>query len=228
MLNTRVGYVAILLGFLLLSAGVGQAHYLWLEGPAIAAEDEQVQVEVHWGHLGDEGGITDVNVYSRRPDGRREVLKAFDRENYQAVTLQLSGPGDYWLYTVRPPSVYQRTLGHFSAKHLLRVGYTDDAAWEKPVGTLLEVVPLAHPHSLDDGDVLPVRILFEGSPLVGAVVTHVNVEGIQDTVLTDDAGEVLLTVVDGAQLIAASHETPAVGEEDYDLEGYTAVLYLNL
>jgi hypothetical protein len=64
------------------------------------------------------------------------------------------------------------------AKSLLRAGAGRDAASEAlvlaPVGLRLELVPLADPSTLApgaEGVDLPLRLLFEGSPLAGARIT---------------------------------------------------------
>lgn len=56
-----------------------------------------------------------------------------------------------------------------SVKTLLAVGAVADcAAWTKPVGQTLEIVPISDPLALRSGQALQVRVLFRGEPLAGA------------------------------------------------------------
>lgn len=45
----------------------------------------------------------------------------------------------------------------------------DDQSYQKPLGQLLEIVPLANPATLKVGDELQVKILYDGKPIVAPV-----------------------------------------------------------
>lgn len=71
----------------------------------------------------------------------------------------------------------ERSEGHemYSrrAKAIIQVGPVDAAAIAriiKPVGLSLEIVPERHPLALKPNEALPLRILFNGKPLPGALV----------------------------------------------------------
>lgn len=51
--------------------------------------------------------------------------------------------------------------------------------WAQPVGTRLEIVPLANPGALKTGDTLAVKILFEGSPVAGRVQATFDGKGAE-------------------------------------------------
>lgn len=59
------------------------------------------------------------------------------------------------------------------AKAIVQVGAVDAASISrvtKPLGLRLEIIPERHPLTLDAGDKLPVKVLFKGRPLPGALV----------------------------------------------------------
>ena len=64
------------------------------------------------------------------------------------------------------------------AKALVQVGASNGAdAWvTKAIGLSLEIVPEKNPYALSPKEELPVRVLYEGKPLVGALVKLTNLE----------------------------------------------------
>lgn len=59
------------------------------------------------------------------------------------------------------------------AKAIVQVGAVDAASIKRvttPLGLELEIVPERHPQTLATGDSMPVRILYKGRPLAGALV----------------------------------------------------------
>ena len=64
------------------------------------------------------------------------------------------------------------------AKALIEVGApTAPQPWvTQPVGLSLEIVPEKNPYALAPNEELPVRILFDGKPLAGALVKLTNLE----------------------------------------------------
>jgi uncharacterized GH25 family protein len=72
-----------------------------------------------------------------------------------------------------------RELYSRRAKALIQVGKPsryDDALATRPIGQTLEIVPLRNPYSLGPDHQLPVRILYEGRPLPGALVKLTSLE----------------------------------------------------
>ena len=67
-----------------------------------------------------------------------------------------------------PPPAERMTRSAAYAKHFANLSETDDL-WSRPVGSRLEVVPLANPVALKPGAVLPVQILFDGQPVAATV-----------------------------------------------------------
>lgn len=86
------------------------------------------------------------------------------------------------------------------AKALVRAGEGDGVAATRPVGAALEIVPLADPYARPAR--LPVRVLYEGRPLAGALVKLTD--------LARDAKPVAMLRTDAAG--QASFEMPAKGD----------------
>lgn len=77
------------------------------------------------------------------------------------------------------------------AKTLIQFGDEPTDSALAPLGHTLEIVPEANPYALDEGEALPVRVLFRGAPLEGATI-DITVLGAgaapYDTKVTDADG----------------------------------------
>jgi len=65
------------------------------------------------------------------------------------------------------------------AKSLVQVGPPDAASHAQvtePLGLLLEIVPEQNPYALPQTATLPVRVIYEGRPLAGALIKLTNLE----------------------------------------------------
>lgn len=120
-------------------------------------------------------------------------------------------------------------------KTLIRVGDAAPGAHvSRPLGLPVELVPLTDPASLKPGDRCRVRLLFQGEPVVGAMVGAIYASAkVQPdewplTERTDAHGEVQFTLTDpGPWLIRTVHMVRRGGEsgaEAADWESYWASL----
>jgi uncharacterized GH25 family protein len=127
---------------------------------------------------------TDTGAYSRQSAARfNEYLEAEGLTpalEYRARTHQMHVDGF---------ERYSRT-----AKSIVLVGRHSRQAQRhvmEPLGLKLEIVPLVSPYAEPQPVRLPVRVLYEGRPLAGALIKLLNLEqdltGANQT-LTDDAG----------------------------------------
>ncbi|WCT74448.1 DUF4198 domain-containing protein [Sphingomonas naphthae] len=109
-------------------------------------------------------------------------------------------------------------------KALIQVGPTDAPQPQvtRPVGLTLEIVPEKDPYRLKADEPLPVRILFEGRPLAGALVKLTNLDFDTrplETHRSDRAGRAIFTVPDhGAWLINVIWTKPIRGNPTADFE----------
>ena len=64
-----------------------------------------------------------------------------------------------------------RELFSRAAKALVKVGGAGSAGFDRPLGLALELVPEKDPYALRRGEDLPVRLLLQGRPLAGVLVS---------------------------------------------------------
>jgi nickel transport protein len=94
------------------------------------------------------------------------------------------------------------------------------AACVKPVGQRFEIVPQKDPATLRSGDKIPIRILFDGKPIEGAVVAlgGGHESDAKDALKTDKDGMAAVTIErPGLQMIKASHRIPLKNDSDADV-----------
>jgi uncharacterized GH25 family protein len=112
------------------------------------------------------------------------------------------------------------------AKALVAAGGGEAAAgWNRPLGLRLELVPEANPYTLSPGGALPVRLLYEGKPLQGALVTAFAKDRPTQKVSarSDARGRVALKLDHpGLWLVKAVHMIPAPRESGADWESFWA------
>lgn len=63
------------------------------------------------------------------------------------------------------------------AKTIVQVGDVYSENVTRPIGHMLEIVPISHPYQLSEGDTLPIQVLFRGRPLENALVDMAPLEG---------------------------------------------------
>ena len=116
------------------------------------------------------------------------------------------------------------------AKTLLDAGGAGTAGFDRELGFRLELVPGKSPKKLaakGNGGSLPVRLVFEGKPLGGALVVAMNRDDPEKRVSarTDKAGRVSLALPSGGVwLVKAVHMVPAPAESGADWESLWASL----
>lgn len=111
------------------------------------------------------------------------------------------------------------------AKAIVRSGAdgSADPSWvTRPIGLKLEIVPELDPSSLPRHALLPVRILFEGRPLPGALVKLTDLDAHARPVArgrTDEEGRALFRVPhDGRWLVHVVWAKRANPDRDFDFE----------
>ena len=111
------------------------------------------------------------------------------------------------------------------AKALLQIGAPDARATRRittPVGLPLEIVPEKNPYTLKAGELLPVRVLYEGRPLAGALVmlTSLEFDGRPlEQKLTDGSGHASFFVPQvGSWLVNVLWTQPIQGNPNADFD----------
>src|SRR5713101_2215553 len=117
------------------------------------------------------------------------------------------------------------------AKALLLTSGAKKTGSDRPLGMRLELVAEKNPYALHKGARLPVRLVFEGKPLAGALVQalHENDPGARIRVRSDAKGRVDLTLPSsGNWLIEAVHMVKSPPGEKADWESLWASLTFQL
>ena len=111
------------------------------------------------------------------------------------------------------------------AKSYLAVGGAGGPGYDRVLGLTLELVPEKDPTALAAGSELPVRLLYLGKPLAGALVAAFTRDRPDDriTARTDAAGRARLKLDrQGVWLVKAVHMIPAPPETGADWESFWA------
>jgi uncharacterized GH25 family protein len=125
------------------------------------------------------------------------------------------------------------------AKALVLVGGTAAAAaptapaagFDRPVGMTLELIPEKNPYGLKPGEELPVRLLYQGKPLAGALVIALGLHQPDGRIAARSGkdGRVRLRLPEsGFWLIKSVHMIPAPYDTGVDWESLWASLTFDL
>lgn len=120
------------------------------------------------------------------------------------------------------------------AKSLLSVGDGDGRGFDRALGLELELVPERNPYALKAGEALPVRLLYHGKPLDGALVIAVpkdapDVKTAARSARSDHHGRATLSLDrPGLWLVKAVHMVPAPADSGADWESLWASLTFEL
>ena len=120
-----------------------------------------------------------------------------------------------------------RELFSRSAKSLVEAGGEGSVGYDRVLGLTLELVPEKNPYAMKAGDALPVRLLYEGRPLPGALVVALSHDDPETKVAqrTDADGRVTLRLArEGAWLVKAVHMVPVTGNPNADWRSIWASL----
>lgn len=117
-----------------------------------------------------------------------------------------------------------------SAKSLVYSGTAVESRGDRQIGLSLELVAEANPYLLSPGDELPLRIIFRGEPLGGALVTAVlKGQNLRVSDRSDARGRVRLRLPKtGVWLVKTVYMVPAQDREQSDWESFWASLTFEL
>jgi len=222
----------------LLLAQSAYAHYFWVE-------QEAGRFRISWGHYPETGPyepekVNMVKAYDRhgkeirieRKDGKDTV---YIHTKSAVLMMTLSSEGSFLVTT---PDGKKRLTKREAQKTGLQIidavysyqfakslfGYSDEAA--RPAGMRFEIVPQKNPYTLKPGDILPIKVFFEGRPAEGVAIA-INNE--KDTVKSNKKGIANITISEkGMQIVSAKKRIPAKDNPDADYLSYTTVLTFEL
>lgn len=120
-----------------------------------------------------------------------------------------------------------RELFSRSAKSLLLSGKAEDGRGDSTLGFAIELVAERNPYTMQAGQDLPVRLTYEGRPLVGALVVAMNAAGASAKLSqrSDRNGRTVFRLPrPGKWMVKAVHMIPARSGTNADWESFWASL----
>lgn len=171
------------------------AHETWVESEHTHG-GEILQAAIGYGHFPLKEPIAADRLAIFKPlelvgkAGKQDLVQR-GKQNYDYVSKKPVADGSYLVLATYKPTFWsenasgwkQQTLQQMPdakfceqssmfGKNVVNVGHgvTDNEVITKPVGQLLEMVPLKNPASVQVGDSLPVKVLYKGEPLSGVTV----------------------------------------------------------
>jgi uncharacterized GH25 family protein len=217
-------------------APTAQAHMLWLNASQHYTEPgETIWIEIGWGHKYPRDQFISAGrikkIYAVGPDGKESSVEMIFPSFYKFTP---SAKGVYQIFAELSPGFSSiTTQGHkrgnkkelknvvtcrryrMNTKTFIQVGGTNLVNEIKSNG-LLEIVPMKDLKNLKVGNVLPLKIMFNGSPLAGAQLYLANERYIKDQEhswvkekLSDSNGMVHVKLTEkGAWSFNVEHSTP--------------------
>lgn len=241
-----------------LMAITAAAHDTWVETHTnIVRTGDAAYIDLKLGNHGNNHRDFKLASKANPADGTWEVIspegEAFDltavaidvgyapKEGFWNAKYVTAKPGLYTVSHTRdkivnhghPVRSIKSGKAYFVASDSLDQIPTDFTGFDKPLGHALELVPTLHPVTpMGPGQEIEVRLLFEGKPLPGIVVSFIPrrealQEGFDETYEreTDESGVARFTPKTGDQyLIVAHHKQPEASGEGYDETAYSATL----
>jgi uncharacterized GH25 family protein len=182
-------------------------------------------------HVG--GNAADGDFRFLSPGAYVLVLATDDHAQSHLPAIRFN---DYLRVEGLTPALEQRTRMHRmdadgaenysrQAKSIVRVGPSGTgslAQVTKPLGLPLEIVPEQNPYTEPQPSILPVRVIYEGRPLAGALVKLTNLEHDATPLemhLTDRAGRASFSLPKGGTwLLNVIWTKPLPSSRDTDFE----------
>ena len=228
---------------LLLAASSAWGHMLWINASDYAPKvGQSVQLEIAWGHKfpTDEVIKEDrlAKVYALDPGGASVPLKKLSAAQYE---LAINQEGTYLVYAQIHPGVHTKTTDGYKrqnkkglenavhcmsydmrAKAVINAGGKEQGLGRE-ANDLIEIVPLANPADLKEGDTLPVKILLKGEPLFRDFI-HATYAGFSDqgetfafsTMVNREGTATLKILKNGQWLIKVPHKRPYPDQTECD------------
>ena len=185
-------WLVLLIG-LACSQGIA-AHEVWVDAQHTHA-GERLQAAIGYGHFPKQEKIATDRLHIFAPmqlQGKTgtQTLKQ-QGENYQYTSVNGLKEGSYLVLATYRPTFWSENASGWKqqslkqmpdakyceqsamyGKHVLNVGHgvTDNEVITRPVGQMLEIVPLKNPQDIQVGERFPIKILFKGEPVSGVNV----------------------------------------------------------
>ena len=220
---------AITLSFMMFSNAF--AHDIWME-------KRNGDIGILYGHglkidPYDPEKIKDVKGFDNKGKAVEVVIvkqkeSALISPKGEAVTISIFFDGGYRVKTTEGSKklTKREAKGNFEIIESIRsqkyskamVGQSD--VFLKPIGLRLEIVPQKDPFAIKVGKTLPIKVLFGGKPLEGAIIKAgcTYERTLKEYPATDKDGIANIVIEkSGNQIIATSYKTPLKDDPDADI-----------
>jgi nickel transport protein len=221
---------ALSLALILCYAANALAHDLWVEktgGKYVVMFGHLERLETYNPEWVREIKGFDGRMKALKLDVIREKGRVSFSSNKPADLVTLVVDSGYWVKTEDGlRNISKRGVAYYlEATHFIepvKSIFRWSERFSGPVGAKMEILPLKNPLTMRPGDTLPIKVLFEGNPVAGAVVTsHGELTGIRSG--KDGRAEVMISGK-GLQVFAAKHKVPLKENPDADLQVFQAYL----
>ncbi|MDO4696018.1 MAG: DUF4198 domain-containing protein [Neisseria sp.] len=214
-----------------LAAGSVQAHRVWVE-TGHTHGGEVLHASLGYGEFPELETIAENRLEIFKPlqlitgKGRQNLLQT-GKNNYDYQSENPVADGSYLVTAEYQPTFWSRKGANWKrtdlqgmegaeyceqtrmyGKNIVNVGHdsAETAVITRPVGQLLEIVPLDNPANIRVGEPFKVRVLYEGEPLPNATVTatfkgfdlsdrskthKVEAQAFSDTTLADGTVDII-------------------------------------
>jgi uncharacterized GH25 family protein len=126
--------------------------------------------------------VAGVELKPERIEVPAEKTEFYLRSIYASAALRA-----VWEEVAEPRRWRENRTSYVKTFARIGVPPADDQGWGEPLGLALEIVPERDPTTLRMGDELPVKVLREGKPLSGFVLSFVTAEATREHVIVTDA-----------------------------------------
>lgn len=169
-----------------------------------------------------------VAIFATRLKPEKRELRGAEAEAYLRRIHVTDDVRSIW--AAMSPSPW-RELRTIHLKTFVRVGEPplDDQGWSRVIGEGMEIVPERDPTSLHEGDELPVRVLRDGRPVKGIVLSFLSRgENREHVVLVDGAGEASAKLDAQGPWLVTGVRLQRVTDADYDWRSEVAAMTLEV
>ncbi|UMZ72689.1 DUF4198 domain-containing protein [Natranaerofaba carboxydovora] len=176
--------------FSLISGGSVFAHEVWLEVDGDLEEGSELQIDVMWGHFGDEVeelNYEDYSLYVMTPDKEVQEIEVEEEGLHGRGYFTPSTEGEHIIYTKRKPSVYSPGEGQMinnmhMGKTILPIG-VGEKIYSENVDLPLDIIPEMSSKDLSEGN-FEGKVLLEGDTVEGA---NVSAYGPDDEAMMEES-----------------------------------------
>jgi nickel transport protein len=117
-------------------------------------------------------------------------------------------------------------IDSFYSSQFVKSLFANSDASTKPVGMKLEIIPLKSPYELKAGELLPIKVFFDGRPVEGVTV---EINSDKEAFKTDEDGVASVKISGkGMQCILAKKKIPSRDNPDADYYSYTTAFTFDL